>query len=70
MAKSAGAVRVTISVPAKLKKRMERCKRETNWSAIAARAFSEYLSQIDFQKQEKNMADVKERSGGSCLRCL
>ena len=32
--------RTTISIPTELKRKMERVKEPTNWSAIAARAFA------------------------------
>jgi len=60
MAKNA-STRTTISVPADLKRRMEKVKEGVNWSALACRAFEEKLGEIATRKVKKNMSDVIQR---------
>jgi hypothetical protein len=45
------AVRVTISIPEDLKKRMDRAKGEINWSAIAAAAFENRVKDMELKMQ-------------------
>ena len=56
-----GISRTSVSVPASLKKRMDKVKDEVNWSAIACRAFEEKLAEIASNKEKKNMSDVINR---------
>jgi hypothetical protein len=61
MAKQTGSTRTTISVPAELRRRMDKVKEDVNWSALACRAFEEKLGEIASKKEEKNMSDIIER---------
>jgi hypothetical protein len=59
--KSSGTVRTTISIPAKLKRRMDEVTEPINWSALAAEAFQDKLAAIAAQKKEGVMTNVLER---------
>jgi hypothetical protein len=61
MAKVTGFVRTTISVPASLKRQMDRVKEPVNWSALAAIAFEQKLAEIANKKERKTMDDVISR---------
>lgn len=54
-------MRMNISVPDELKKRMDAVKEEVNWSALACRAFVEKLGEIAESKERKTMKDVIDR---------
>jgi hypothetical protein len=54
-------VRTTVSVPADLKKRMDKVAESVNWSALACRAFQDKLAEIAERKEKKEMGDVIER---------
>lgn len=60
MAKKKTAIRTNISVPAPLKRRMEKV-REVNWSAVAVAAFEAKLASIDQEKKGLDMESVRER---------
>jgi hypothetical protein len=55
------SVRVTISIPAGLKARMEAIEEPTNWSAVAAKAFEDEVSQINAKRGFKTMEDAIAR---------
>lgn len=61
MSKKSGFTRTTISLPADLKKRMDKIADDVNWSAIAARAFESVLAEHAARKERKNMSDVIQR---------
>jgi hypothetical protein len=61
MGKKQGSTRTTISVPADLKARMDKVMEPVNWSALACRAFEDWLGQIAAKKETKSMSDVVER---------
>jgi hypothetical protein len=63
--KKSGTSRTTISVPVALKKRMDEATEPVNWSAIAAAAFQQKLSEIAERKDRKTMSDAIERLRGS-----
>lgn len=60
MAKTSGN-RVSIYVPADLKRRMDKTKEDVNWSALACDAFKAKLGELAQRKDTKNMSDVIER---------
>lgn len=68
MAKKLGVVRVSITVPADVKKKMDRVGREVNWSAVATQAFIVKLGEIAKTLEKKSMADVIDRLRGSKLQ--
>jgi hypothetical protein len=55
--------RVTISVPAALRERMEAVKGRVNWSAVAARAFEGKLLELELaaKRGHMNKADILKR---------
>jgi hypothetical protein len=55
--------RVTISVPAALRERMDAVKGQVNWSGVAARAFEAKLLEIELAKKRGNMSkeDIVKR---------
>ena len=55
-----GVVRTTISIPADLKRQMDKVK-SANWSAIAYRAFEVEIGAITQTKEKKTMDDVISR---------
>ncbi|MBU1702315.1 MAG: hypothetical protein KJ970_12030 [Candidatus Eisenbacteria bacterium] len=59
--KHTGTTRTTISVPADLKRRMDKVTEPVNWSALACQAFQGKLAEIASKKEKKNMSDVIER---------
>lgn len=61
MAKKAGFVRTTISVPADLKKRMDKISEDVNWSALACQAFEGKLAEVISKKGAKDMEEVLAR---------
>ena len=61
-------VRTTISIPEDLKKRMDACRVEMNWSEIAAEAFEQKLGDVAANKQKKTMQDVIQRLKASRKR--
>lgn len=63
MAKKKGSSRTTITIPADLKKRMDKFSDPVNWSALACRAFEQRLSEPSRKKrlQENEMSKVIER---------
>jgi predicted CopG family antitoxin len=61
MAKNMGSTRTTISVPADLRKRMDKVKEPVNWSALACSAFEQKLGEIASKKEKKSMSDVIAR---------
>lgn len=63
-----GAVRMTISMPADLKARIDATKENVNWSAVAAKAFEEKLADIANQKARKTVSDKVQRLRASHLR--
>lgn len=52
---------MTISIPRDLKRSMEKCPTEVNWSAVAARAVEQKVAADIATKREKNMEDVIQR---------
>ena len=54
-------VRMNISVPSKLKARMDKAKTSVNWSSIASRAFEDELHRISKSQEEVKMTDVVNR---------
>jgi hypothetical protein len=68
MAKKSGSFRTTITLPLGLKKRMDEVAGQVNWSAVAARAFEEKLSEIASRKEKKTMSDVIQRLRASKRR--
>ncbi len=60
MAKKSVAARTTITVPADLKRRMEKV-RDVNWSAVAAAAFETQLAEVAKKKKGIDMESVRER---------
>lgn len=69
MSKKPGFTRTTISLPADLKKRMDKVAEAVNWSAIAARAFEGVLAEHAARKERKNMNDVIQRLRASKQQC-
>lgn len=65
MAKVSGSTRTTISVPADLKRRMDKLKEPVNWSALACAAFEQKLAEVASRKEKKDMDDVIQRFRGS-----
>lgn len=55
------ATRMSISLPATLKHRMDKVEEPLNWSALACRAFEAKLGEVASAKKEKQMSDVIER---------
>ncbi len=53
--------RVSIYVPADLKRRMDKTKEDVNWSTLACAAFEMKLGEIATKKEKKNMDDVIQR---------
>lgn len=45
------SARVSITVPEELKRRMDQCPVQVNWSALAAEAFKKFLDEQE-QKQD------------------
>ena len=62
------AARMNISVPDKLKRRMDKAKEPVNWSAIASAAFEVKLGEIAQRKANKKMADVIQRLRASKVK--
>jgi uncharacterized protein YPO0396 len=60
------AVRVTISIPEDLKKRMDRTKEDINWSSVAAIAFETRVKEVEQKMQqqsiEKLVIKVRQRT--------
>jgi hypothetical protein len=60
------AVRVTISIPEDLKKRMDRTKEDINWSSIAAAAFDKRVKDEELKMQqqsiEKRIIKLRQRT--------
>jgi hypothetical protein len=56
-----GVVRTNISVPRKLKARMDKAGERVNWSAVAAQAFEQKLLELESTKEVGPMEDVIER---------
>lgn len=57
-------MRMNISVSDKLRKRMDTIKEKPNWSAIASKAFEDYLVDYDLEKKKEvglKMEDAIER---------
>jgi hypothetical protein len=52
---------MNISVPADLKKEMDRIKEDVNWSAVAAEAFREHLLRLSASRKGTKMEDVIAR---------
>jgi hypothetical protein len=65
MSKTSGSTRTTISVPADLKRRMDKVKEPINWSALACAAFEQKLAEVAARKERKDMDDVIQRLRGS-----
>jgi hypothetical protein len=61
MAKKPNIVRTTISLPADLKRRMDKVTEDVNWSALACQAFESKLVEIISKRKEKTMDDVIAR---------
>jgi len=59
--KRSSTTRTNISLPADVKRRMEKVKEAVNWSALACRAFEDKLGEIATQKEKKTMTDVIDR---------
>jgi hypothetical protein len=59
--KGLGVIRTNVSIPADLKRRMEKAKEPVNWSALAAEAFERKLSELEIKKENPVMAGVIER---------
>lgn len=67
-------VRMTISIPADVRKRMDRCPKSVNWSAVAAEAFSVEadrhlsnkrkftMSKVDLARLKKSLEDSESES--------
>lgn len=53
--------RVSIYVPADLKRRMDKTKEDVNWSALACDAFKAKLGELAQRKEAKNMNDIIDR---------
>ncbi len=58
--------RMTVSLPVALKRRMERVKGRTNWSAVASRAFEDELENldpttVDIEELEREHEDLRRR---------
>ena len=68
MAKKTGAIRVNVTVPSDLKRRMEQVGAEVNWSAVATEAFTVKLGHIAQEKAKKEMSDVVDRLRASKLQ--
>jgi hypothetical protein len=64
MAKATGSYRQIVSIPADLKRRMDKVADEVNWSAVAPQAFEGKLGEIAAKKEKKNMQDVIQRLRG------
>jgi hypothetical protein len=58
------AFRQNISIPADLKRRMDKVSDQVNWSAIACAAFEIKLGEIAATKERKDMNDVIQRLRG------
>lgn len=56
-----GSVRMNITVPAALKKRMDGVKERVNWSAIASRAFEAEIDRIHEQREIEGMSEIVKR---------
>lgn len=56
-----GSVRMNITVPAALKKRMDGVKERVNWSAIASRAFETEIDRIHKQREIEGMNEIAKR---------
>ena len=61
MAKTNGSYRQIVSIPADLKRRMNKVADQVNWSAVAAQAFESELGEIAAKREKKNMQDVIQR---------
>ena len=59
--------RMNISVPDKVKKRMDKVRGPVNWSATAVEAFERKLGEIAARKEKKKMTDVIQRLRASKL---
>ena len=64
MGKSKGSYRQIVSIPADLKRRMDKVADEVNWSAVAAQAFEGKLGEIAAKREKKTMQDVIQRLRG------
>ncbi len=60
-------MRMTISVPDPLKERMTALKQKPNWSALACRAFTAHLAQVEGKKEKRDMDAVIARLRDSRL---
>ncbi len=60
-------MRMNISVPDRLKKRMDALVDEdkANWSALAVAAFEQYLAELADNRKERNMSSVIDRLRGT-----
>lgn len=61
MADAKGSVRMNISVPAELKRDMDKADDSVNWSGVAAQAFREKLAELQSTKEATTMDDVIAR---------
>ena len=59
--KKPSVARTSVSLPAGLKRRMDKVKEPVNWSALACRAFENELADIASKKEKKDMNDVVDR---------
>lgn len=61
MSETQKAARFNITLPPELRARMEAAPPSVNWSAVAAQAFEQKLTQIDSLKETTTMEDVIKR---------
>jgi hypothetical protein len=61
MGESEGVIRVNVSVPKKLKERMDAEKGAANWSAVATEAFEAKLLELASQREATSMEEVIAR---------
>ena len=56
--KLGGTVRMNISIPTRLKRRMDKVKVDVNWSATACRAFEDAIAEIETAKNLESAGHV------------
>jgi len=52
--KRVGVTRTNISIPADLKRRMDKVSEGVNWSALACRAFEDKVAEMETRNLSKN----------------
>src|SRR5262245_38612223 len=60
--------RMTVSIPADLRERIEAVREPVNWSAVAAGAFEAKLGELAARKGKKTMKDVVQRLRASARK--